>query len=420
MMLRLLSLLTAALTGLLFFRPRNGALHAFLWLPKLLVTALAPVLALVGGLWALIGLRRKDLLIVGAGLVGALAAVQHISQITRRHESSFAEAFGPEWQDNIAPDLRGMLSVRPWQPWTIPQAVYVERDVVYATNRETGWRLLADILRPPLGVKPTGLAMIYVHGGGWRFGGRNIDKFPYFRRLAAQGHLVMDIDYALAPHGTMREMVLDVKRAVLWLKGHAADYHIDPERIVLAGQSAGGHLSLLAAYTSDQPTLQPAAMNGVEDASVRGVISFYGPTDLLALHDDVESRFSRYVTGRLSQTTVRVLKRRGSPVANLFDGMADVVGAHRADDPDAYALLSPLTYACAECPPTLLVHGDHDFLVNGRGSQGLYRRLSEAGAPVVYLSFPGCDHSFDSVFPQLSPASQAAAYHIERFLALMV
>jgi acetyl esterase/lipase len=100
--------------------------------------------------------------------------------------------------------------------------------------------------------------------------------------------------------------------------------------------------------------------------------------------------------------------------------MASVVGVHRADDPEPYALLSPLTYACAECPPTLLVHGDHDFLVSDRGSAGLYRRLAEAGAPVVYLSFPGCDHSFDSVFPQLSPASQAAAYHIERFLALMV
>jgi acetyl esterase/lipase len=218
----------------------------------------------------------------------------------------------------------------------------------------------------------------------------------------------------------MREMVLEVKRAVCWLKAHAAAYQIDPERIVLAGQSAGGHLSLLAAYTANHPELQPPELGDAADSSVRGVISFYGPTDLLDLHDDVETRFGRYIDARLSQMTLRLLKWRNHPMAGLFDGMASVVGVHPADDPEPYALLSPLTYACADCPPTLLVHGDHDFLVNGRGSEGLYRRLSEAGAPVVFLSFPGCDHSFDSVLPRLSPASQAAAYHIERFLALMV
>lgn len=220
----------------------------------------------------------------------------------------------------------------------------------------------------------------------------------------------------------MRQMVLEVKQAVLWLKAHAAEYQIDPQRIVLTGQSAGGHLSLLAAYTSDPdnyPTLQPVEVDGIRDTSVRGVISFYGPTDLLGLHDEVETRFGRYMATTISQTTVELLKRRGNPVAKLFDGMESVVGAHPLDDPDAYALLSPLTHVCAECPPTLLVHGDHDFLVNDRGSKELHRRLQEMGAPVVYLSFPGCDHSFDSILPQFSPASQAAAFHIERFLALM-
>lgn len=421
-MMRLLSILTAALAGLLFFRPHNGVLHALLWIPKLLVAALAPLLALLGGLWALVGLRRKDWLIIGAGLAGASAAAQHINQITRRHEASFAGVFGADWEKKIDPDLRQTLSARPWQPWAIPDAVTPERDVVYTTNPETGQPLHADILRPPPGVRPTGVAMIWVHGGGWRLGQRNIDKFPYFHRLAAQGHLVMDIDYTLAPQGTIRQMVLEVKQAVLWLKAHAAEYQIDPQRIVLAGQSAGGHLSLLAAYTSDpniHPTLQPAAVAGISDASVRGVISFYGPTDLLGLYEEVETRFGRYMASQFSQTTVSVLNRRGHPLAKIFDGMEDVVGADPIDDPDIYALLSPLTYVCAECPPTLLVHGDHDFLVNDRGSKELYRRLQSMGAPVIFLSFPGCDHSFDSILPQFSPASQAAAYHIERFLALM-
>jgi acetyl esterase/lipase len=419
--MRLLSLLTALSAALLFFRPRNGVLHAFLWLPKLFVTALAPLLALAGGLWTVAGLWRKDLLVVGAGLAGALAAVWRITQFTRRQEASFSEAFGPEWKRTIAPNLQESLSARPWQPWAVPRhPAELERDVVYAINEQTGWQLQADILRPPADVEPTGLAMIYVHGGAWRLGRRNIDKFPYFRKLAAQGHLVMDIDYTLAPQGTMREMVLDVKRAVSWLKAHAAEYQIDPQRIVLAGQSAGGHLSLLVAYTANHPELHPPELGDDVDSAVRGVISFYGPTDLLDLHDDVETRFGSYLENRLPQMTLRLLKWRGHPMAGLFDGMASVVGAHPADDPEPYALLSPLTYACADCPPTLLVHGDHDFLVNGRGSEDLYRRLSEAGAPVVFLSFPGCDHSFDSVLPRLSPASQAAAYHIERFLALMV
>ncbi len=421
-LIRSLSLMTAALAGLLIFRPRNGVLHALLWIPKLLVAALAPLLALAGGFWTVVGVRRKDWWIIGAGLLGAAAAGRHINQITRRHEARFADVFGADWQVKIAPDLRQTLSARPWQPWAIPDTVAAERDVVYTTNPETGQALHADILRPPPGTRPTGVAMIWVHGGAWRLGQRNIDKFPYFHRLAAQGHLVMDIDYTLAPQGTIRQMVLEVKQAVLWLKAHAAEYQIDPQRIVLGGQSAGGHLSLLAAYTSDpniHPTLQVEEVDGIHDASVRGVISLYGPTDLLGLHDEVETRFGRYMASQLSQTTVGMLNRRGHPLAKIFDGMESVVGADPVDDPDVYALLSPLNYACGECPPTLLVHGDHDFLVNDRGSKELYQRLQDRGAPVVYLSFPGCDHSFDSVLPQFSPASQAAAYHIERFLALM-
>jgi acetyl esterase/lipase len=85
-----------------------------------------------------------------------------------------------------------------------------------------------------------------------------------------------------------------------------------------------------------------------------------------------------------------------------------------------YRLISPITDVDADCPPTLLLHGTHDVLVDHQVTGRLHEALQAAGVPVVYLPLPGCEHTFESVLPRVSPAAQTAVYYMERFLALMV
>src|SRR4051794_23608330 len=118
-------------------------------------------------------------------------------------------------------------------------------------------------------------AVIIVHGGGWVRGDRRIDVTPLFKPLEQAGIAWFSIDYRL-----LRNLIEfgapieDVQNAVLFVKAHAADYNIDPERIILIGESAGGQLAAMAA-------LKP-----VPGGSVQGVVAFYSPTDLETLAKD--------------------------------------------------------------------------------------------------------------------------------------
>ncbi|MBK8987788.1 MAG: alpha/beta hydrolase [Chloroflexi bacterium] len=420
--MRYLSLLVTFVAAAALVNPRSGMLHFFFWPIKLLATALSPLLTVVSWLLALQGRRRGDKLLMGLGVAGTAAALHHFADITRPRETALIDAFGPEWDARIPVVMRARFTPCRWRPlvWDEPVG-RVQRHVVYGFNPDVTAPLVADILRPPLGVAPSGLAMIFVHGGAWRYGRRNITKFPYFRQLASQGHLIMDIDYTLNPHTSLPGMVMDVKRAILWLKEHAAEYELNPERIVLTGQSAGGHLALLAAYTPNYRALQPRDEAGqvlAGDTAVRAVISYYGPPDMVALHEDFQKRFETVLSERVNGRLNRILQRIGED--GWEQGLSALVGGPLADIPEMYRLISPITYVDADCPPTMLLHGTHDVLVDHEAAARLSRALHLVGVPVVYLPLPGCEHSFESVLPRISPAAQTAVYYMERFLALVV
>jgi len=419
---RILGLVVTVIAASSLFNPRSGPLHVIFWLPKLLATALSPLLALAGWLLALAGRRRRDWLLAALGLTGTAVALRHFNEITRPRDIALSDAFGPDWAARIPPALHGRLSPHRWRPlvWGEPHG-RIQRHVVYGHNPDNDGPLLADILQPPAGVAPSGMALIYVHGGAWRFGRRNIGKFPYFRQLAGQGHVIMDIDYTLNPQTSVPGMVMDVKRAILWLKAHAADYNVNPERIVLTGQSAGGHLSLLAAYTPNYLGLQPKDEAGravAGDTAVHAVISYYGPPDMTALTEDIQARFTAVLTGRVNRRINQLLARIGEH--GWEQALSSLVGGPLADIPDMYRLISPITYVDDGCPPTLLLHGTHDFLVDHEAVKRLHRALRLAGVPVVHIALPGCEHSFESILPRVSPAAQTAVYYMERFLALLV
>jgi acetyl esterase/lipase len=212
-------------------------------IPKILAGSLAPLSSLVGAAGAVFGLsalwfergrypasaawhrpaRRQALgrgapLVVLAGVAAAAVNAAYTRQVVASH-GDFAAAFGADWQDRIPSQLKARMLNRRWM-WRLPSApgVHVERDVTFATVPGSDRRLLADLWSPPDGVAPCGLGFIYLHGGGYTAFDKGGPTESWFRHLAAQGRVVMDVSYRLIPETTVPGMQGDVKRAVAWLK----------------------------------------------------------------------------------------------------------------------------------------------------------------------------------------------------------
>jgi acetyl esterase/lipase len=234
-------------------------------------------------------------------------------------------------------------------------------------------------------------AVIVIHGGSWK-GGEKSDFASYDRWLAAGGRVVFDVEYRLA-NGAQRfpAQVLDIKCAIAWVKSHAAQYHVDPERLALLGRSAGGQLALLAAYTANDPTLQPRSCDA-QDTSVRAVISFYGPTDMA---------WDYTHPGRPDVIdTPRVFE--------------NYLGGSPASAPQAYASASPVEHVGPQSPPTLFLHGGHDQLVRPENVERIMPKLAAAGVAVTYVYLPWANHGFDYNFNGWG--SQIAQAEIDKFL----
>ena len=155
----------------------------------------------------------------------------------------------------------------------------LEQNVSFATIPENGRELLCDIWQPHQSIKPSGLAFIYMFGSAFYILDKDYGTRPFFKHLAAQGHVIMDVAYRLAPETGLMGMIQDVKRAVHWMKQNSDRYGVDPERIILAGGSAGGYLALMAAYTPNDLQFAPDEIMQT-DLSCRAVIGIYPATDL--------------------------------------------------------------------------------------------------------------------------------------------
>jgi len=368
---------------------------------------------------------------VWAGLFGAAVATRHVVKVTAPNDNGgFARAFGARWRSRIPPELRARMLPRRYTPIpTDPPQVPWQRDVVVGTHVETGDPLLADLWRPPDGVPRTGLTVIYLHGSAWHYLDKDMGTRRFFRHLAGQGHVVLDLAYTLAPKARLRAMVADVKRAIAWVKTNGTEYGANPERVVLVGGSAGGHLALLAAYTPNHPQLQPTDVDA--DTSVRAVVSYYGLPDLRASYDYFQTGFGHMMTdetrlGKLIVDGIKVIFFRtsilppGGKYAGYTDMLPNLFGGTPDEVPELYRLGSPINHVGPHCPPTLLLQGTHDLAGMVPDVRRLHRALRQAGVASVCVEFPNTEHAFDLVFPKWAPAAQAATYDTERFLALMV
>ncbi len=268
------------------------------------------------------------------------------------------------------------------------KSVCKERGVIY--HQADGYRLRLDIYRPAeakLGDDPRP-AVIQIHGGGWIAGSRLEQGIPLLKHLASNGWVGFNIDYRLSPRATLPDHVIDVKRAIAWVREHARELGIDPERICLTGGSAGGHLTALAALTADDRSLQP----GFEaaDTSVAAAVPFYGVYDMADLGGNYYPELRSWLFPKV------VIKRD-------YDA-----------DPGAYEAVSPTYRVHENAPPFLVFHGDRDTLVPVQDARAFVERLrSVSRSEVLYVELPGAEHAFD-LAPSLRTAHVVEG--IERFL----
>ena len=157
------------------------------------------------------------------------------------------------------------------------------RDVVF-TDRDpsdpTSRRLKLDVYQPLEDAAPGERrpAVLQIHGGAWVLGSKNEQGIPLLNHLASCGWVGFNADYRLSPTVKFPGHLVDLKRALVWIREHADEYGVDPNFIAVTGGSAGGHLCALMALTQNDPAFQP----GFEDAdtSVQAAVPFYGVYDL--------------------------------------------------------------------------------------------------------------------------------------------
>lgn len=258
----------------------------------------------------------------------------------------------------------------------------IENFKTYTFAQADGADLQLDVYAPTVENVNNGASVVVVHGGSWS-GGRRSDFPEWNRWLAANGYTIFDVDYRLAPPPNYLTATGDVKCAVRWVKNHAAEFNVNPERIALLGRSAGAHLALLAAYSADDGTVPATCAenqsNEKASENVRAVVSFYAPADLLWAFDHPANE--AVIDGK--QTLAAFLG--GSP--------------HESDEMrDKYVAAAPLSHISAQTPPTFLTHGGRDQLVRDENMRFLDEKLKKSKVPHETLLIPYAQHGFDYNF----------------------
>jgi len=218
-------------------------------------------------------------------------------------------------------------------------------------------------------------ALVYIHGGAWMVGFKTFQGVPMLQHFAALGWVCFTISYRLSPRATFPDHIIDVKRAIAWVRENAAEFGCDPGFIVVAGNSAGGHLASLASLTPNEPTLQPGFVGA--DTSIAACMSFYGVYDLC-------DQFSHWHNRGLQALLERY-----------------VMKARLIDAPERFVAASPLAHVGSHAPPFLVVHGDRDSIVPVAEARAFVAALRHStAAPCVYIEVPGAQHAFE-IFPSL-------------------
>lgn len=253
-----------------------------------------------------------------------------------------------------------------------PPAPTVFEEITYRTVDKAKLKLDVAV---PSGDGPFP-AIVMLHGGGWITGDRSRFR-DEIEEAAWRGFVGVTVSYRLCRTGEDTPSVdgfpaplHDVKSAIRFLRANAERYRIDPDRIGIGGESAGGHIALLVGLTRPQDGLEGDAPDDAPSSAVQAVANVFGPTDLDAMARDNPAT---------------------KPVLVTLLGAAPEVA------PERYREASPVTYVRTDAPPILTVHGTADGLVPVSQARRLDAALKGVGARHSLLILPGSGHGFGGV-----------------------
>lgn len=255
-------------------------------------------------------------------------------------------------------------------------------DVIY--GHKAGMALTFDVITPR---EPNGAAVLFIVSGGWvstwfppeQLIAAKASPPNLFQKIVDSGYTLFLVRHGSSPYFKVPDAVADVRRSVRYIRLHASDWKIDPERIGVFGMSAGGHLSLMLGTTADAG--QPDAKDPVDQVSnrVRAVVAYFPPTK-------IDEFF---------------------PLKDRFPALDF--------NPDQADALSPLLFASDDDAPTLLIHGDKDELVPISNSERMVSAFERQKVPTELLVITGAAHGFGGA--DGARAEQAALDWLAKHLA---
>ncbi len=257
--------------------------------------------------------------------------------------------------------------------------VRIEEGVVFGKGGDR--ELRCDVFLPPeAGAdRPS---VLLIHGGGWLRGDRTQLR-GYGILLGRLGYVCLTSEYRLSGEAKWPAQIHDSKAALRFMRTESRSLGIDPAKISVSGNSAGGHLSLMLAATPNLPELEGEGGHAGAGTQCAATIAFYAPTQLAALDPE-------------------------SAVTQLFQPGVDAQTVRAA---------SPISYVRKDFPPTLLIHGNRDETVPDEASFGMYRALAEAGAPVELHLYNGAPHAFDATRDLGRQCAELMALFLDRHVA---
>ena len=265
--------------------------------------------------------------------------------LVEAHGEDYAEQVHHPGSD-VATPRRSIAGL--WHATQHNRRYAVATDVSYGP---AGRDHLLDIWRRP-GVDTGGRApvLLQVPGGAWALSEKRGQAVPLLSRMAQLGWVCVRINYSRVPASPWPAHIIDVKRAIAWIRANIAEYGGDPDFIAVTGGSAGAHIGSLAALTANDPALQPGFENA--DTTVQAAVPYYGAYDL---------------------TDPTHMCDLMMPFLERF-----VMRASLADRPELFAAASPMTYVHRDAPPFFVLHGRNDAIIPHGQARGFVDALRGA------------------------------------------
>ncbi len=317
------------------------------------------------------------------GLIGLHVSAKRSLDVVRSGLAAATNAPIVLTNDHVAPKYGHLLQ----RIVALPvgrRSVEVVKNLAYVDDGKRSHRL--DLYRSTAASDDLRPVLLYIHGGAWVIGDKREQARPMLYELSQRGWLCLSINYTLSPRATWPQHVVDCKAAIAWAKREVANFGGDPNFIVLAGGSAGGHLAALCALTPNDPQFQPGFEQ--EDTTVDGCISFYGVLEMTG------DKASSGIHGRSMMTMLE----------------KTVMKTSQAENPDVFEAASPLHRITPSAPPFLVYQGRNDTLVPVEVARQFVDRFRDVTqSQLAYVELPLAQHAFDIFSSPRCTATTAGA-----------